>query len=54
MKIKCNNCQQEFDEKDMKPLNIGKATQYMCPSCYKRGNSDATFRARRFWRGVKK
>lgn len=37
----CDNCKNDFKEHIMFPLNIGKKTQHLCPSCYSHGMLDA-------------
>lgn len=34
----CCICGGQFDKLKMKDLNCGRATKWMCPECYARGN----------------
>lgn len=51
LKAKCSNCGKEYDLDLMDKLITGRSVKYMCPKCSHKGNSDVTFRNKRYLRG---
>lgn len=41
MTHKCEICGKEFHEWDMRGLNVGRRTKWLCRECYKSGSKDA-------------